>query len=182
MRVSEMACDRDKLAELIVHIAKECRESETFGSTVLNKILYEADFRHYAQYGRSITHDVYQHLRWGPAPLSLLPVRNELLESGDIELNTKDYHGKPQKRVIPKREANLSIFTDLELEDVGWAIKEVSCLTAKSASKRAHDAPWDLTEEGEPIPVYTTYLRFASQIPEEALALVREEASQKGLI
>jgi len=182
MKVSELACDREKMAELIVYIASQCKDADTFGSTVLNKILYEADFRHYAKYGRSITHDIYQHLDFGPAPLQLVPVRNELLENGDIDMVEGDYFGKPQKRIIPQREANLGLLTAMELEDVDWAISEISCLNAKEASDRTHDAPWDLTENGEPIPRYTAYLRFAKDIPSEVLEMVCSEAREKDLI
>lgn len=182
MRVSELGCDREKLAELIVYVGGQCREAETFCSTVLNKILYEADFRHYAKYGRSVTRDMYQHLPFGPGPSQLVPVRNELLANGDIEMVEKDYYGELQKRVVPQREANLSLFTTLELEDIDWAINELSCLNAKEASRRTHDAPWELTEDGEPIPNFTAYLRFAKDIPLDALEVARSEAKERGLI
>ena len=182
MRVSELVCDREKLAELIVYISNQCKDANTFGSTVLNKILYEADFRHYAKYGRSITRDMYQHLSFGPGPSQLVPVRNELLENGDIDMVEEDYFGKPQKRVVPQREANLGLFTALELEDIDWAIDEISCLNAKEASLRTHDAPWELTEDGEPIPKYTAYLRFAKDIPPEVLEMASSEAEERGLI
>jgi len=182
MRVSDFVCDREKLAELIVHISTRCKDVDTFCSTVLNKILYEADFRHYAKYGRSITRDIYQHLSFGPGPLQLVPVRNELLENGDITMVEKEYFDKLQKRVVSQREANLSLFTKLELEDIDWAINEISCLNATEASLHTHDAPWELTEDGEPIPNYTAYLRFAEDIPPKVLEMATSEAEKRGLI
>ena len=152
--------DIGKLGEAILSISERCQSNDGFSSTVLNKVLYEADFRHYARCGRAITNARYVHLDYGPGPHELPMVRDELVQSGDLEIVPTPFHGYIQKRPTAKREADLSMFLESELEDLNWAIEGVGCvLNATGASKWTHDEPWQLTDEGDAIPYELVFLR-----------------------
>jgi len=158
--VYQPCVDIGKLGEAILLIANKCKDSEGFSSTVLNKVLYEADLRHYARSGRAITNARYVHLDYGPGPHELPTVRDALVQSGDLEIELRPYHNYTQKRPIANREADVSSFSESELQDLEWAIKQVGCvLNATQASDRTHDEPWQLTDEGDAIPYELVFLR-----------------------
>ncbi len=48
-----------KLRELIIHVATLSGMDEPFGATKLNKILFNADFEAYRQWGKSISGQEY---------------------------------------------------------------------------------------------------------------------------
>ena len=54
-----------------LYIAEKCLDDPDFTVTRLNKILFWADFRSFAQYGKSITGARYKALEHGPAPARL---------------------------------------------------------------------------------------------------------------
>ena len=76
--------DEQKLAELILYISQKCATDPKFGAIKLNKILYLADFLAFGNWGEPITGVEYQHLRMGPAPRRLVPVREELQRGGKL--------------------------------------------------------------------------------------------------
>lgn len=75
-----------RFRELILYISQKCADDSTFGSVKLNKILFFSDFLTYAEFGEPITGFVYQKLANGPAPNRLLPIRNDMIEKGDLGL------------------------------------------------------------------------------------------------
>jgi hypothetical protein len=87
--VSYVPYREDKLAELVLYIAKQTRGDQAAGATKLNKYLYFADFSAVRRLGRPITGADYQKLRFGPAPRRLTPVRERLLRTGDARLEER---------------------------------------------------------------------------------------------
>src|SRR5271157_2942127 len=78
-----------KLAELILYISQRCALDPKFGATKLNKILYFSDFIAYADLGYGITGVEYSHRELGPAPTRLRPIRDHLIKSGQLRLETR---------------------------------------------------------------------------------------------
>src|SRR2546425_12852222 len=76
--------DEEKLGELILYISQKCATDPKFGAIKLNKILYLSDFLAFGNWGEPITGVQYQHLRKGPAPRRLLPVRDALQKDGKL--------------------------------------------------------------------------------------------------
>src|SRR5260370_40915264 len=97
-----------RLRQLVLYVAEECREAPHFGLTKLNKIIWRADFTSYAERGVPVTGRAYQRLKFGPAPIEMLPVLNELEQRGDIEyLETEFGDEIAEKRVIAKTKSNV---------------------------------------------------------------------------
>jgi Protein of unknown function (DUF4065) len=90
--------DQERLAELIVYIADRLIGDPRFGATMLNKVLFFADFEAYRRTGQSITGAVYQHLPQGPCAHQLLPAIQSL-GSDVVWKETNTYAGK-QKQLI----------------------------------------------------------------------------------
>lgn len=143
----------DKMRELILFIAEKSEGDRSFGATKLNKLLFFADFSAYLQFGEAITWHRYQKLKKGPAPRALLPIIDEMKESGELKITERAHFGLKQKRAIALRSADLSAFSAPEVDLVNEIIE--SCW-GKSASEISEDSHqfigWQLAEENEDIP------------------------------
>lgn len=145
--------DEPKLTELIVYIAGRLADDRAGGSTKLNKVLFFADFAHMRRHGRPITGAEYQHLPFGPAPRRLLPIRNQLIDRGEAALVEEDFLGRRQHRLVAQRAADLSMFTDSELETIDAVLDDLSGMTGSQVSTLSHEeAAWLHTDDGDVIP------------------------------
>jgi antitoxin SocA-like protein len=156
---AQLVPDEQKLAELILYISQKCANDLTFGAVKLNKILCFSDFVFYAYHNRGITNVEYQKLPNGPAPRRLMPVRDKLVENGDLAIQEVALKGGyTQKRTVNLRKPNLEIFTGAEIAMVDSVIESLQDVRAESASEMSHDlVGWLVVDEGETIPYNTIY-------------------------
>lgn len=174
----DWAYDEDKLAELLLYLAQRLGNERAAGSTKLNKLLFFADFIHFRQHGRSITGAEYQRLPYGPAPKRLLPVRQQLLRRRDAELVEETYLGQIQQRLVPRRDADLSRFSEAEIATVEEILGHLAGRTGLDLTNLSHRVPgWDLFEENETIPYEITFLRTGPPGP-RVLAHARHLSEQ----
>lgn len=126
--------DRNKFEELILLIANECEDHTYFGATKLNKILFFCDFVAFSELGQSMTGAEYMALEHGPAPRALVPVRNEMMKRGHIEL---DRRGN-QERIVAKRKGDWNLFPPGEQLIILSVIRQLEQETADSVSDLSH--------------------------------------------
>jgi hypothetical protein len=157
--VAKAIPDERKLAELILYISQKCANDPTFGATKLNKILCYSDFLFYAYHDRGITNVEYQKLPNGPAPRRLIPVREELIENGDLAMQEVILKtGETQKRTVNLRTPNLDLFTGSEIAMVDRMIESMQGITAEDVSEMSHALlGWLVADEGETIPYNSIY-------------------------
>lgn len=147
----------EKLQELIVYVSDRSAGDRYFGKTKLNKILFFSDFKAFRTRGRSITGAAYQRLPQGPCPHQLLPAIGALGEA-IFERQEPTYAGV-QKRLVPTRGANLSIFEAEEIAIVDQVLEELRPLTNTQVSDLSHETmSWRLTEDYSEIPYGTALL------------------------
>jgi hypothetical protein len=174
--------DENKFKELILYIAKKSKDDRKFGAVKLNKILYYSDFKAYRLLGHSITGAEYQNLGEGPAPRQLLPIRSELINNGDAEMEYRDYFNGIQHRLIAKRKPNTKIFSRCELDIVKEVIEALWNEDAYGASDKSHkELGWLLTEEGETIP-YSSAFFSCEPLTSEQVGLGLEIAKNHDLL
>src|ERR1700690_2214018 len=116
----------EKLKELILYIAAKSQDDDAFGAIKLNKILFTADFFAFGLWGKPITEAVYVHRPLGPAPQELLAARDGLIADKSAALQTREYFGHQQIRVVPLRDPNMTLFTEAErklIDDVIGSLK-----------------------------------------------------------
>lgn len=167
----------EKMAELILYVSDKCQSDDTYGSTKLNKILFSADFQHYAKHGRSITEQEYMRLNQGPAPRQLVPIRNRLVENHELVVREMPYRALRQKRPIALREADLSAFNGEEIATVDAVIDQLWGLTAAEVTERSHRfIGWRLAKDRETIPYDTALLLMGVEPSEDDHAAARELA------
>lgn len=153
------AYDEQKFAELVLYVAERMAEERLFGATVLNKVLYFSDFIHYAQYGEPITSADYMHLPHGPAPRRMIPVQQELVAQGDAAVQERQVGAYMQKRLVPLRDPNLSLFGGTEIGVVENVIASIRGRSASAVSELSHGMiGWKVTPEHETIPYESIFL------------------------
>jgi hypothetical protein len=157
----------DRLKELLLYISKKCQEDETFGATKLNKILYFSDFISFTMRGEPITGVEYMRLGQGPVPKRMKPITRELEEDHKISIQSRDYFGLEQQRVIPLVEANLDVFKPQDIAIVDEVIQKLWGDSAKKVSDMSHGIAWKLFEDKESIPYEASYLSNAVPTQED---------------
>jgi hypothetical protein len=157
----EVRYDKVKFTELLLYVADRLRGDRAGGATKLNKVLFFVEFTHLRRHHAVISGCEFQKLPHGPAPRQLLPIRRELLAAGEAELVEEDFLGRPQQRLLPRRAADLSVFTAQELASVDDVLEQLGGMTGTQVSELSHHEPgWRLTEIGETIPFATAFLDF----------------------
>ncbi len=174
--------DERKLIELVLYVSRRLEGDRAGGATKLNKILYFADFAHVRQTGRPITGAEYQKLPQGPAPRRLLPIRDALLESGEVELHTETFLGYEQHRLVARRASDRSVFDEEELKTVDAVLEDLVHLTAAQVSDLSHHEPgWALVDQGETIPYEAALIAPEQIATPTSRRLAAEVAAHYGL-
>lgn len=171
----------DKFKELILYISEKCATDPNYGATKLNKILFLADFWSYGRMGEPITGVEYMKLRNGPAPRPLVPIRNEMVNGGELAIQeTALTEEISRKRPVNLRSANLSVFSAQEIALVDEVITLCSRATATRMSNYTHAwHGWIAAADGETIPYETVFISDDPITPFE-IERGRELASQYG--
>lgn len=178
----EVRYDETKFTELLLYVANHLRGDRAGGATKLNKVLFFAEFTHLRRHHAVISGCEFQKLPHGPAPRQLLPVRRRLLAAGEAELVEEDFLGRPQQRLLPRRGADLSVFTEEELASVDDVLEQLGGMTGAQVSDLSHQEPgWRLTEIAETIPFATAFLDFPQVATEVSTRLEAEVAKRYGL-
>jgi Antitoxin SocA-like, Panacea domain len=161
--------DEDKLAELILYISQKCATDPKFGAVKLNKLLYLSDFLAFGNWGEPITGVPYQHLKMGPAPTRLIPVRDQLERSGKLVVQALPLKsGKKQVRTVNLVEPNLKVFSGREIALVDSIIEDLWGMDAEESSEFSHQfVGWRMTKEGEPIPYGSIFISDEPLSPAE---------------
>ena len=151
--------DKKKFEELVLHIATRFKGDHAFGVVKLNKLLFFSDYKAYAELGKAITGADYIKLEHGPAPKPMYAIRDEMIERGEIEVERTSYHSYPLDRIIPRREPDLSLFSDEELALVDRVIESFSDDNATDLSNLTHQLPgWEVAAYYEVIPYEAVFL------------------------
>ncbi|NMC42769.1 MAG: SocA family protein [candidate division Zixibacteria bacterium] len=157
--------EQARLKEIIIYICQKCQDHPRFGAVKLNKILFFADFVAYARRGKSITGETYFKLPFGPAPKRLIPAVEELKGAGAVIEQERPVFARIQKRLIPLREPDLSLFDGFEISLVDEVIEALKDKDAEAVSELSHTfIGWQLVREREEIPYETVFIRDPNDI------------------
>ncbi len=150
---------QDRLRQMILHVAMCCLDAPRFGRIKLNKVLWKADFDAYATRGVPVTGVAYQRLRLGPAPKAMLPVYNEMLQTGLLnETNTDFGDGIVERRPVALVNPVLDLFSVDDLGFVGSAVNYYWHLTGMETSDDSHGVAWQTRADNDPMPYESALL------------------------
>jgi hypothetical protein len=151
--------NEERLRELILYVVNKCGSDPKFGATKLNKVLFYADLYTYAHFGVPITGVEYMKLPQGPAPRRLLPVREKMQQTGELDVYEKGlFNGRKQVRFIARREPRLELFTGPELALVDEIIDYFRGMTASEVSDASHGRAWRVARMKESIPYESVFI------------------------
>lgn len=121
--------------------------------TKLNKLLFYADFKHFEEYGVSITGARYAKVPFGPAPDNYLYYFATLIEENAIEVNEIKYSDEAiGEEFVAAKEPDLSLFSDSELKILASVKEHFRNYTAKKISDFSHrEKAWKETSNGQVI-------------------------------
>ena len=175
--------DERKFRELILYISQNCANDPSFGAVKLNKILFFADFAHFAHYGKPLTGIEYRKLNQGPVPRRLIPIRESMIANRELAVQEMPIVGSlVQQCPVNLRQPNLDLFTAKEIALVDAVIKALDGLTAKKTSDLSHGMQaWKLAEDGQTIPYGAVFLGN-SKPTERDIARGLEIAKEHGLL
>jgi putative zinc finger/helix-turn-helix YgiT family protein len=148
-----------KLGEMIVYFAGRPKTWRT----KLNKLLFYADFLHYRRHGLAISGCRYVHMQFGPVPADFYTLQATLVEDTSLSEQHVE-HGDCESTVFSaSRPADLSVFTEEELETLREVAAHFEGWTAKRISEFSHAEPgWVRTRDRETIPYeYAEKLQLA---------------------
>ena len=164
--------DEAKFAELLLYVARRLEADHAGGAAKLNKVMFFADFAHVRRTGAPITGAAYQKLPQGPAPRRLKPVRDALVAAGHARVSREEFLGYELHRLVPLRDADLTVFTEAELETIERVLADLEGLNARQVSDLSHDeAGWRLVDEGDVPPHVDLVLNKPPRLSELRLAL-----------
>ena len=128
-----------------MHVASRLQGDRAGGATKLNKVLFFVEFTHLRRHHQVVSGCQFQKLPHGPAPHQLLPVRRRLIDAGEAKLIEEDFLGRPQQRLVPGREADLTWFTPEELRTIEDVLDQLEGMTGTQVSELSHQEPgWRL--------------------------------------
>jgi hypothetical protein len=150
---------QERLRQLILYVAHECRDAVRFGGIKLNKILWKSDFDSYASRRVPVTGRRYQREKFGPVPHEMLPLHRDMLNRGQIRVD-QVYFGDDvvENRTIPLVLHNLALFTPVDLQFVDDSIRYHWNLTGMETSDDSHGVAWRTRADGEPLPYEAAFL------------------------
>ena len=182
MKSDQIEFKPEKFEELLLCFAKKSADDRSFGSTTLCKMLFVADFLAYAYHGTPITGAEYQHLRKGPAPRELLPIREKMVKEGRLEIRPVDFYGKTQQRAIALDEPDYSVFSKEEQELCDYVLKQFQGIDARISSEWSHGIlGWLNTMDREEIPYYTIFMWMKEAITQSDMDWARTRLEKLGL-
>lgn len=147
-----------RFQELVVYLAQKCASDETFGATKLNKLLYFSDFLSYQRYGKSITGAAYMKLEFGPVPEQIFKTRKALIRDKAIQEVEMVYGGYRQRRIVAKRQADLSKFSPEDIALVDQVIDWLRNQNASSVSQLSYNIAWKIAGFKGQIPYESVFL------------------------
>lgn len=149
---------RLRLRELMLFVADRCQGDPNFGVTKLNKILFYCDFFAFAKLGKPITGIPYNKLTYGPVPTGAENARRKMEQDGDMFVPPEGYSPFRPRRMIPRRDADLSLFSGSEIALVDGIIEALSGATSSQLRDMTHGKAWQAVGMHQVIPYEAVFL------------------------
>ena len=143
-----------RLQEMVLYVAEKTKNLDDFGTTKINKTLYNADMEMFRRTGKAITGVQYHRIQNGPVPKHILAAERALLSANELEI---DQSIASHKR-IAKRSAKLNSFTSDEIAIVDAQIEQIKNFTSAKVSEDSHDIRWQAVKHQGLIPYEFAFL------------------------
>jgi len=148
--------NRTKLKTLVHYVCSRCQDDPArLGAVKLNKVIWFVEVNHYVKSnGHALTGARFIKEKRGPIVAAMLPILEELVEDGALEIRTRKVFDYNRIEYITKTKPDVSDFSKDDLSLVDRMIEGVCSHTATSISDYTHDEGWKLAKMGETIPLF----------------------------
>jgi len=149
-----------KFKEVLLYILGKVGAKPNIGETVLYKLLYFIDFDYYEKYEEQIIGATYIKNHYGPTPKEFQSIVNEMIKDKEIGIVEDQYFRHPQKKYLPYRDPDLSVFNANEIKLIDDVLQKLSGMNAATISEYSHqDVPWMVTPERQKIDYESVFYR-----------------------
>ena len=127
----------DKLSQMVVFFTKKLSPTKT----MMNKLLFYADFLSYKNTAYSISGVNYMAHNYGPVPVRFNGVFDYITSKNLVNLSFEDYGEYTGERFTPKNFSgfNSEVFLKKELEVLNEIVKKFGKYNAKKITKLSHE-------------------------------------------
>jgi len=149
-----------KLKETLLYILEKIGALPNIGEAVICKILYFIDFDYYEKYEEQLIGATYIKNHHGPTPAAFTEIVKQMEGDDELVHVVKKYFQYDQKKYLPRRKADLSIFSAREKELIDTEIERFKDFNASKMEEYSHkDVPWIGTEDLRPISYEAVFCR-----------------------
>lgn len=171
-----MAFNREKFKALIHYVCWKCEDPTKLGAVKLNKVLWFSELLTYLHFNSPIAGARYVKLQFGPAPVAILPLLEELKNEGALAIRDVEYFGRAKREFFALTEPNISLFLAQEISVVDSVAQKICGEhTAASISDLTHNEIWEMAQIGEDLPFYTVFSARRGEVGEDDLAWADEK-------
>ncbi len=150
----------EKFKEVLLYILERIGARPNIGEAVVCKLMYFIDFDFYEKFEEQLIGAKYIKNHFGPTPVAFPEIVAQMEEDGDLTRVTKKYFQHDQKKYLPRRSANLSIFSAQEKELIDWEIERFKDFNATKMRDYSHkDVPWIGANDLQPIDYEAVFSR-----------------------
>ena len=160
-RISIPQGNLEKMKEVLLYVLEEKGSINSFGETVLNKILYFIDFDYYEKFEEQLIGATYIKNKYGPTPIELKKVIDQMIDNKSLnEISSVVFHGKSQKKYQSLRSPDLSLLKANEIKLIDEVLAKHASKNATQISNYSHeDVPWVVAQEGQPLSYESVFYR-----------------------
>ncbi len=141
--------DAEKFVNAVAFLAQRVRDLDKLKAA---KLLFFADKYHLLRYGRPIIGDRYHSLDYGPVPSQALDIMNETIHDSPSMVRKRPFRdlfesyvsverGHRYPRFRPKRDADLDIFSESEIEALDHTVAQYGKKTGGALIDLSHKEP-----------------------------------------
>lgn len=150
----------EKFKQVLLYVLGRVGGKPNVGETVIHKLLYFIDFDYYEKFEENLMGATYIKNHHGPTSVELGAILETMQKNGDIEAVKSKYFNHLQKKYLPIKQANLTIFSAREIGHINDVLARLSDKNAKEIENYSHgDIPWEAAKEGQPLSYESVFYR-----------------------
>ncbi|MCY4043431.1 MAG: DUF4065 domain-containing protein, partial [Candidatus Dadabacteria bacterium] len=141
-----------KFKEALLYILTRIGARPNIGEAVVCKLMYFIDFDYYEKFEEQLIGAVYIKNHYGPTPAAFPEIVKQMQKDGDIVRATTKHFQYDQKKYLPRREADLSIFSAREKDHIDREIERFRDFNSKQITEYSRkDVPWIAADDLRPV-------------------------------
>lgn len=172
-----MSYDGTKFKCLVHYVCESCKPHK-LGAVKLHKVLYFSDMLNFVRTGNPLTGATYVKQQFGPIAKPLWDAINDLSRENAIEVRDTEFYGFVKKEYHSLQNADVSCFSNSEIDLINDVIDFVCNKTAKEISELSHKGAWEFAEMGEELPYFTAFQMYPVAITPDDIEWGTKEAQR----